>query len=873
MIRQIEYTHPGQAHIDLDPKEIAWLAAHPKIRIGADPDYAPYSFVDDNGQFSGVSTDFVQILNERLGINMTMVPGLTWQDILDGAQQGSIDVIAPARKTSEREKYLNFSQTYIPTPLVIITRNDNFRIKSRYDIEGEKIALVRGYASHEQIAKEFPGIETFWYAKPLYALRAVSTGRADAYVGSQGTSSYLISKHAMTNLKVAAIYDDSADGQRFAVRKDWPELAGILDKALDSIPPGDRFKMISKWITLGLDPAQQKKIVLTKAEKQWLAGKGNIRLGVDPAWPPFEFFDATKTYAGIASDYVQLLNKRLNIKMTPVAGLSWTEVMEKTRVGDIDVLPCVVKTPARSQYLLFSRPYLSFPMVILTREDAPYISGVMDFKSEKIAIVQGYVTQEILARNYPDRKFYLAKNVDEALRAVSRGKVEAFVGNLASISYATQKLGLTNLKVATTTPYKYELSFAVRKDWPELINILNKMLETISDSDSSAIHNRWINVRFERQFDWMLVFKIVIPIILVGGLVLFFFVRWNRTLTREVTERKKFEAALVESRASARGLLDATQESLLLLDRKGNVLAVNQTAADRLGQEPEDLVGTNRFDLLPAGVQERRKEIFSKVLQTGTPADFEDDRDGIVFRSRYYPFAHVAGIDDEGRGIGQLGQEIGHGRCQLNDQRHIIDGFHAAERVRFSRQHFRDPDHVAKIGGCRGRIRRGACGALPAGFNRARGKRAAVGEGQIGVQRERIDVAAEAELPAGGEVWLDAQVSRLADQAAKQQPDKAVGPTLRGGGIDIRELRVAAALHQRLVAIQAIQGGSEQLHAAPELTQRGRSSLDARGLANDDKGGCARGAHDDGDLLHELLQGVVQADQVEERELSDRRSG
>jgi PAS domain S-box-containing protein len=646
---------PRQREIQLDPKEIAWLAAHPNIRIGADPDYAPYSFVDDNGQFSGVSADFVQILNERLGIDMRMVPGLIWQDILDGARQGTIDVITTARKTPEREQDLNFSQTYIPTPLIIITRNDNSEIKSRYDIEGEKIALVRGYASHEQIAKEFPSIETFWYAKPLYALRAVSTGRADAYIGSQGTSSYLISQHAMTNLKVAAIYDDSPDGQRIAVRKDWPEFVAILDKALDTIPAGDRFKILGKWITLGLDLAQQKKNVLTKAEKEWLAGKRNIRLGVDPAWPPFEFFDATKAYAGIASDYVRILNKRLNINMVPVSNLSWSKVLEKAQTGDIDVLPCVGKTPERSKYLLFTRPYLSFPMVILTREDAPYISGVMDFKSEKVAIVKGYITQEILGRNYPDRKFFLANNVDEALRALSRGKVEAFVGNLASISYATQKLGLTNLKVATTTPHEYELSLAVRKDWPELINILNKTLETISDTDTSNIHNRWINVRFERQFDWMTVLKIVIPIILVGGLALFFFVRWNRALTREVAERKKVEAALVESRAAARGLLDATQESLLLLDRKGTILAVNQTAANRLHASPEELVGINRFSQLPPDVAKRRIAIFDQVMQTGTPADFEDARDGIVFRSLYYPVKDKA---DEIVGVAIFAQDI-----------------------------------------------------------------------------------------------------------------------------------------------------------------------------------------------------------------------
>jgi PAS domain S-box-containing protein len=633
---------PKQKDIELSSKEIAWLGSHPTIRLGVDSGYAPYSFVNDEGQFSGVSADFVQIIKDRLGIEMNIVAGLTWDEILEGARQGTIDVITAARKTPQREEYLNFSNSYIPTPLVIITRKGFSGIKSRWDIEGEKIALVRGYARHEQIANDFPNIEAFWYAQPQYALRAVSTGKADAYIGFQGVASYLISNHTMTNLKVAAVFDDSVDGQRFAVRKDWPELVGIIDKALETIPEGDRFKIMSKWITMGLDLAQ-KKVVLTQEEKAWLADKNAVRLGVDPAWPPFEYFDKAGVYAGIASDYVRILNQRLKINMAPVTGLTWSEVVDKAKAGEIDVLPCVVKTPERSGFLLFTRPYLSFPMVILTRADAPYISGLMDVEGEKIAIVRGYASEEILKRRFPERRFYRANDIDEALQAVSKGKVDAFVGNLASISYATQKLGLTNLKVAATTPYKYELSFAVRSDWPELVEIINKTLETVSDKDSATIRNRWINVRFERHFDWMTVLKIVGPIILAGGLALMIFIKWNRALSREVNERKKVEQALVESRATARGLLDATQETLMLLDRQGKILAVNRTAATRLGKSPEDLVGANRFDMPPPELQKRRKDIFDQVMQTGTPADFEDSHEGIVLRSNYYPVKDKSG--------------------------------------------------------------------------------------------------------------------------------------------------------------------------------------------------------------------------------------
>jgi PAS domain S-box-containing protein len=388
---------------------------------------------------------------------------------------------------------------------------------------------------------------------------------------------------------------------------------------------------------------QQISARLTEAEKAWLTEHKSIRLGVDPAWPPFEFFDITRVYSGIASDYVRFLNQKLNIEMVPVQDLSWSNVMDKARASEIDVLPCVLKTPERSKFLWFTKPYLSFPMVILTREDAPFISGVKDFEDNKVAVVKGYATQELLGQDYPDRQFYIANNLEEALKALSKGEVDAYVGNLASITYMTQKLRLTNLKVATTSPYKFELAFAVRKDWPQLVNILNKSLESIPDSERAKVYNRWISVRFERGVDWVPIFQLIGAVVLVVGVILIIIIRWNRALSKEVTERKLIEEALRESRATARGLLDATQESLLLLDSEGIIIAVNKTAARRHQRTPEDLIGTNRFDILPQNLRESRKAHFNNVLLTGNPADFEDIRDGMVFHHIYYPVRDKAG--------------------------------------------------------------------------------------------------------------------------------------------------------------------------------------------------------------------------------------
>ena len=112
---------------------------------------------------------------------------------------------------------------------------------------------------------------------------------------------------------------------------------------------------------------------------------------------------------------------------------------------------------------------------------------------------------------------------------------------------------------------------------------------------------------------------------------------------RDISERKEAEEALRRSRATARGLLDATQESLLLLDKEAIIIAVNQTAASRHKKTPEELIGANRFDLLAQNLRESRKFHFNSVLQTGNPVDFEDVRDGMVLHHIYYPVQDKTG--------------------------------------------------------------------------------------------------------------------------------------------------------------------------------------------------------------------------------------
>jgi ABC-type amino acid transport substrate-binding protein/signal transduction histidine kinase len=534
--------------VSLTPEERAWLKAHPVVRLGVDPAYAPYSFLDKDGSLQGVAMDFSTLICRHLGLNMKAVPGLSWTQILDGARKGSLDVVLTAVKTDEREQFLHFSKVYIPTPLVIMTREDDQRIEGPEDMGGQKVALVKGYASTERVIAEHPAIKPHMVDTPLDGLMAVSVGEADLYVGVLGISDFLSRKYGIANLRVAARYDMRFWGQRFGVRRDWPELVSILDKALNAIPEKKKISIFNSWISIKSAlqgaAALQERNCLTEAETNWIQHHGQIRIGVDPEFAPFEYFAKDGTYAGIASDYVKILNNRLGLNMQVVPNLTWEETTTAARQKELDVLPCVAVTQERIEDLNFSAPYLEFHRVIINRVDAPFFASLKDIAGQKVA-VQANTSHSGYLRDRTTIQPALYDTLQEALRAVSSGEADAFVGNIASATYWIRKLHLTNLKVAAPVSHeRQKLHFAVRKDWPQLVPIINKGLASISLAKENKVKQRWIDVEYDPGIDPARFWKRILQVVGVAILVLAAVATWNFMLKREIRTRQKIETRL-----------------------------------------------------------------------------------------------------------------------------------------------------------------------------------------------------------------------------------------------------------------------------------------------------------------------------------------
>lgn len=323
-------------------------------------------------------------------------------------------------------------------------------------------------------------------------------------------------------------------------------------------------------------------IAFTDAERAWLAAHPVIRFGYEMNWPPLEFF-ADGRHQGIAADYLGLVSERLGVTLEPVATASWEDALSKARNREIDLLPCSGVTEDRRGYLLFTEPYLDYPLVLVARAEAP-VRSMADLAGKTVAVPRGYYTHELLVVDYPTIPLELTADDGEALVAVSTGRADAFIGNLAVASYLMGEQGLVNLRITGLTEYSQsQLAMAVRSDWPELAAILQKGLDSITKAEREAIHDAWIKLDGPQVRDWTLITRIVGVIVLGAALVVGFVVMWNRSLQRQIRQRNAAESALAQQSLVLRSTLESMAQGLLVVDPEGKIRAFNQHYLDLFG--------------------------------------------------------------------------------------------------------------------------------------------------------------------------------------------------------------------------------------------------------------------------------------------------
>lgn len=286
----------------------------------------------------------------------------------------------------------------------------------------------------------------------------------------------------------------------------------------------------------------------TDQEQEFLDNHSIIRLGVDPLFVPFEFIDEGE-YLGIAADYLALISERTGLEFEVQKGLSWPEAYDLALKGELDALPAIGKTQEREESFLFSEPYYHFKRVIVTRDTDSHISGLEDLEGLTVAVQRNSSHHSYLLP-YEKINLSLYDSVEGALAAVVTGAEPAFLGNLATTNYLIRNNGFTNLRfIAFEAEKQQALHFAVRPDWPELVSIFNKAVETITEEEKVAINNKWIPL--ETHLDYGPIIRIIAIVASVFGIILGVSFFWIVRLRKEIQWRKEIQQELEQANQEA----------------------------------------------------------------------------------------------------------------------------------------------------------------------------------------------------------------------------------------------------------------------------------------------------------------------------------
>jgi PAS domain S-box-containing protein len=109
------------------------------------------------------------------------------------------------------------------------------------------VAVVSNYAAHDIIKNQYPEINLEVVQDVSTGLAKASRGMVDAYVENMANATFYSQEAGITNLQMVGKTEfDYRWG--IGIRKDWPELQGILNKGLAAISADEREQAIQHWI-------------------------------------------------------------------------------------------------------------------------------------------------------------------------------------------------------------------------------------------------------------------------------------------------------------------------------------------------------------------------------------------------------------------------------------------------------------------------------------------------------------------------------------------------------------------------------------------------------------------------------------------------
>ncbi|MBF0264315.1 MAG: transporter substrate-binding domain-containing protein [Gammaproteobacteria bacterium] len=234
--------------LNLTAAEQAWIKKRPQVIVGGEMDWAPFDFVNVSGNYEGIANDYLALIETISGLKFKVETGKNWIELLEAIKLRQIDMLPSLYYAKERENYLTYTTPYLTLPEFLFTKNDSKRYNQLSKLNGQTISLVEGFEVVSWVKTNYPDIKVITSPNILDALRKVMTGEAEAYIGDNPSTSYVLQNNFIDSIILnAPIVERNPIKVYAAVRSDMPLLHSIIDKSIKSMTHEQHKLIRDKW--------------------------------------------------------------------------------------------------------------------------------------------------------------------------------------------------------------------------------------------------------------------------------------------------------------------------------------------------------------------------------------------------------------------------------------------------------------------------------------------------------------------------------------------------------------------------------------------------------------------------------------------------
>lgn len=230
-------------HINLLPSEREWIKRHPEVTLGSQQ-FPLYTFKNGDGDWSGLSIDILKRISRMTGLQFVHKEVFSTAQTLDMLKSGEVQMNSTLSISHERKAFLNFTYSYGGAPWVFVVRVHDSRLGSLDQLSGKVLVLPAKHSLEELIRSEYPAITLRQVDTYAQARHLVEQGEADATIQNE-SQAYL---YPPGRLKVGRTVEGRWSSDNFAVSVQYPELLGIMNKALEAIPITEIRALRAKWL-------------------------------------------------------------------------------------------------------------------------------------------------------------------------------------------------------------------------------------------------------------------------------------------------------------------------------------------------------------------------------------------------------------------------------------------------------------------------------------------------------------------------------------------------------------------------------------------------------------------------------------------------